>query len=286
MNSTKYWIKLTVPCSVDCKESVSNYLFELGCCGIEELDKSIIGYFSYKSSTESIKLKLQNYQESVKNLGYYVGKPVIEKIPDEDWSRQWRDNFKPVNIGNRIIVKPPWEKQKVIHDQIEIIIMPRMAFGTGTHETTKICLLLLEKYIQKGVTVLDIGTGSGILAIGAVKMKAENVVALDIDKNALQNAKENIVRNKVERKVMIYSGSIDSIKRQMFDIILINIDRNILSELLPNLKKFINPEGKIIISGVLATEKKYIENMFFNMHYRIIESMVQGEWIGFVVKLY
>ena len=283
MNEPMFWIEVTVPAASECFEAVGNFLFEHGSCGIEEGKEVLRGYFRGDFFSDKLKTLLEFYIENLREMGFSVGSPAYRNIPAENWNQNWKNNFKPVQITSRIVVKPPWEKWNSKSNQIVINIIPKMAFGTGTHETTQMLLELLENYLRPSQTILDIGTGSGILAIAGAKLGASRVLGVEIDKDAVENARENVVYNKVEHIVEIRSGSIETIGAEKFDVILSNIDRITTTKLLPKLEEYILPTTALLFSGFLTADKKGMEKIFSRSGYRPVTTKSKGEWLSFVV---
>ena len=214
-----------------------------------------------------------------------VGDFKIDEIPAQDWTKAWRAHFKPVRITPHIVVKPPWEAWDAGSQEIVIDITPRMAFGTGTHESTHLAMELMESHLNPEDHVLDIGTGSGILAIAAVRLGALSVLGVDIDEDALANAEENIRRNGVDDLVEVRHGSIDAVDSVKFDLILANIDRKTLIDLIPQLAAFVRSGTKLILSGILTEEITMIEEILLMSGCRILESRQKGEWTGVAAEV-
>ena len=284
MNKAQAWVEVIVPCATEAMEAVENFLFEQGSCGLEEHDHFIRGYFDADIVERTVASSLESFLKSLKSMGISVGNPVYKVVPFEDWSVQWRQYFKPVRVTSRIVIKPPWESSAETEDEIIVDIMPRMAFGTGTHETTQLCMELIENYLNPSDTVMDVGTGSGILAIVTAKMGASSILALDIAWEAVQNARENISRNGVEKKVSVICGSIETIRPRIFDLILANINRGQLESLLPMLKQYTHPGSLLILSGILLNENTQMESVLKVSGCRVIEKRQKGEWLGYVVQ--
>jgi len=311
MNKPQTWISVFIPADASAFESVHNVLFELGSTGTEECPDGIRAFFPGPELPPAAMSALKGYLESVRTLGLNVGNPLTIKIPDQDWAKKWREGFKPIRVTDRIVIKPPWEPWKPGSGSIVIDIYPRMAFGTGTHETTQLCLVLTEKYLKPGWRVLDIGTGSAVLAIAAAKLGAKCVLALDNDEDAIANAVENVKMNRVEERVKVHRGTVDilmggirsPVARQKysdksrhgsnsnaacgipisggFDLILANIDRPTLTVVIPQIGPLMNPGGQFILSGILDTEKETIGFVLQQNGFRVLEAMPRGEWVGF-----
>jgi ribosomal protein L11 methyltransferase len=284
MSKLRTWIEVTVPCSIGSKEAVGNFLLEQGSCGLEEGGEYVKAYFSQEDFHPRTENDLNVFLNSLREMGHSIGHPDVHEIQEQDWSRAWRAYFKPLRVTPRIVVKPPWEEWSSRAGDIVIDITPRMAFGTGTHETTQLCIQLLETHLESSQSVLDVGTGSGILAIAAAKLGAPMVLALDIDEEAVKNAKENIVQNQAEDRVSVFTGSIDILELQQFDCILANIDKQTLIHLLPKLEPYMKSGGKLILSGILTSEMSDMEIFLHSNAFRILEAREEGEWVGLVAR--
>ena len=187
-------------------ERVSAQLFELGCCGIAEEDQSdgsvrLIAYFEAVQNRTAFEARMRQA------LPQYECR--IDPVPDEDWTTEWRSFFQPVYPTPRIAVCPPWKRVPDPPGGFAIAIEPQMAFGTGHHETTRLALLGLDKQIAKGDRVLDVGTGSGILSIATAKLGAAEVMAVDIEASAIENARANCVLNNVVAQVNLSQQTVD-----------------------------------------------------------------------------
>jgi ribosomal protein L11 methyltransferase len=178
--------------------------------------------------------------------------------PNEDWAREWRRGLAPRRVSPRIVVKPTWTDWAVQPGQIVVDIDPQMAFGTGEHATTRGCLRLLDAHFQVGDRVLDVGSGSAILAIAAAMLGAGEVIAVEYDPDANINAVENIERNGVQDRVTLHEAMADPTFIQAlgaFDVILANILSGVIRPLLPALRGALQPAGRLIVSGILRTER-------------------------------
>lgn len=284
MNKPTLWIEWSIPSSPESSEAIINFLFENGCLGCEEKTHFIKAYFSANTPVEQFQKHLIAYLKDLTILGLTVGIPTYQTIPEKDWNHRWKSFYKPIQITERIVVKPPWSTWKPSHEQIIIDIIPKMAFGIGSHETTQLCLELLERFLRPKENVLDVGTGSGILSIAAVKLGAHKVSALDIDKDAIENTRENISLNHVEDAIEIYAHSVETIPLQIFDLIVANIDRTTLMSLLPTLKRYSNDHSRFILSGILIDERSRMENYLTANGFWFLELKIKGEWCGMVLQ--
>lgn len=202
---------------------------------------------------------------------------------DGDWSKSWRRFYKPFRIGERIVVKPSWEEFDASDEDIVIEMDPGMAFGTGTHETSSLVLSLIERYQDNDDNVLDIGTGSGILAILSAKLGAKEVLGIDIDEMAVEVARENVERNGVGDAVSIRCGDLTKGITEKYGLVLANILAEVILILLPDLKKVLKEDGKAILSGILMEKGSMVEEALHENGFRILEKVDKGEWLAMVV---
>lgn len=286
MNSPKpqKWIRVTIPCSEAGAEPVSNYLFENGATGLEESDGAVTGYFSEPASAEKLNRLILPFIQSLQCMGLDVSVPRFQTLPLEDWGKKWRDSFGPIQVTEHIEIRPPWIEDTEPSGVLVIRIMPRMAFGTGSHETTQLCLELLEKNIRPGQTVLDVGTGSGILAIAAVRLGAKRATGLDVESAAIENAEENASLNGVRNRVRFHCGDIVSLPDMKADLIAANINRTGLMQILPALSRFAHAETPYILSGLLGTDAEPMERFLIRHHFQITEIRHKGEWLGLAAR--
>lgn len=280
----KAWVRVTVPCAEDAREAVSNYLFENGATGLEEFDGEVTGYFPEPASAEKLDGLIRPYIHSLRQMGLEVSAPEFETVPFEDWARKWRESFGPIQVTDRIHIRPPWIEDPGPPDGVTLRIMPRMAFGTGSHETTQLCLELLETLVRPGQTVLDVGAGSGVLAIAAVRLGAEKAVGVDIEPEAAANAEENARLNGVQDAVRFHCGEAASLPELKADVIVANINRTVLERILPDLSRFAHADTRFILSGILESEFGRMLRFLMRRGFEVLETRRKGEWTGLVVR--
>lgn len=220
--------------------------------------------------------------------------PVLKHQVEDDseWKDKWKENFKPFRIADDILIKPTWEDvpEECSPDDIVLSIDPGSAFGTGTHETTKLCLLSLRKYITPETRIMDAGCGSGILAIAALLCGAHSAYCLDIDPSAVTGTQENAVINQIEpERITAVHGNIledsDQILQESggsFDVVVANILADVIIPLADHIKKFLKPDGIFISSGILAEKADAVEEALQKNNFTIIEKNTMGDWVSFV----
>lgn len=207
----------------------------------------------------------------------------IDNIKSRDWVEKFRKSVKPIEI-DELYIHPPWEKPSDKHD-INIIIEPKMAFGTGHHESTSMCIKSMLHHTVRGKSFFDLGTGSGILSILAAKLGASKIEAVDIDLTAVDNARENAELNGVAENINIQYGSIEKAKDSVpFDIIATNILKNTLCELFDNIYNAVRKDGIIILSGLLIKEKEEFLKFISKYKCRSLEKSTRGEWLSLVIS--
>ena len=260
---------------------------------LEDMDKEAIMSFFLVDEPESYELiKLIendiNLLQSELNEGLYgdgIGFGSL-KISSEVISNDWRDKYKEYfhkfEICDGITIRPPWEESEN-PSGIEIVIDPGMAFGTGTHETTSMCIDELKHFIKKGDKILDIGTGSGILAIAASMIGAEAVTAVEIDADAVESAKNNIAQNRCQNNINLIHGNIldDGVICEEFkyEIVIANLTSGILCLLMPKMLEYISKEGHLILSGILDVEEDKMRNALENTGFLVESIEKKGEWL-------
>lgn len=209
---------------------------------------------------------------------------VLEPV---DWAEAWKENYLPMPVGERFWIRPSWiDSAETPSDKVEIVLDPGMAFGTGKHATTQLCLELLEEIIQPQHTVLDLGCGSGILAIGAVRLGAKEVWAIDNDPEAIRATRENAELNQMAERIISELGSKETISDgQSWDVIAANILAPALIEMLGDgLLRLVRPEGYLILSGILDQQSADMEQAINSADGVVRKITQQGEWIAILVQ--
>ena len=214
---------------------------------------------------------------------------LIEKvgIDEEDWANQWKQFYKPLRIGEHLVVLPPWEQTEIKEGDVVVVMDPGMAFGTGTHETTRLCMSMLEKYLVPGCKMLDVGTGSGILAVAGAKMGAERVCAYDIDPVAVRVANENFAANGVDDRVICgVSDLLLGVDRAEapFTLVCANIVADILIRMAPDIASFMAVGGKLIASGIIEGRKEDVKAAMIKGGLAPIDSDEEKDWCALVFE--
>lgn len=257
---------------------------------IENLPKDLelTAYFDYESADKKDLIKkIMDKIAEMKSYGLDTGEVSIstKEVADEDWNTAWQKYYHVIDFSRHLAIVPEWEDyHPAFSDQKLIRLDPGLAFGTGGHTTTQLVLLAMERALVKPMSVLDVGTGSGILAIAASKLGANHVLGTDISDEAVTAAKENIALNDVDNIDVRKANLLKDIDDK-YDLIVANILADILLELIPDLDSHLNKEGKVIFSGIDYLQLPKIEKSLAENGFEIKMKMQEGRWIGLLLSL-
>lgn len=277
----KRYLEISINATKIQQELLLPTMIEIGCHGFEEKDDALLCYIDKalwnEKKFEQLKIDLKNLLNTISSNSIIQ----IKEIEEKNWNAEWERTIQPIEIGNKLVIKPSWAEYQNLKNRIVIQIDPKMSFGTGYHETTRLTLRLIEKYIKSGDRILDIGTGTGILAISAIKLGASYALAIDNDEWSIENAKENVKANNLTDKITISDRSLEEIEDTNFDLITANIMLNTILEMLPEIKKRIKTDGIILFSGLLlGDEEKFLEGIKSH-NFKIVENISEGEWFAY-----
>lgn len=226
--------------------------------------------------------------EQLKDFGISVDDYQInqETIAEEDWSNNWKPYFHPIEITDNLYIVPTWENDsfELPNNANKIVLDPGMAFGTGGHPTTIIALRLIERYLKSNQSVIDLGTGSGILTIAASILGASSIIATDIDQNSVNVAKDNLAENKVTNADLIVSNLFSNINDTQVDMIIANILPDVLLQLIPDASQYLNDQGLIILGGINQKAVEKITKSLVDNNFEIMQQMELDGWYGLVGK--
>ncbi|MFC5532106.1 50S ribosomal protein L11 methyltransferase [Cohnella yongneupensis] len=318
------WHELTVLATESSQEMVTHFLTELGAGGVSveegwdenkprdtkygelydrplnEIRKGYAefkAYFAEGTDMAAIAAELRVLLAGLPEYGYDAGEFTISTgdVHEDDWAHAWKKYFKPIAVTERLTIKPTWEEYTPRHEgELIIELDPGMAFGTGTHPTTALCLRALDNAIAGGEQVIDVGTGSGILAIGAIKLGADKVLAVDLDPVAVTNAKENIAQNGLQEVIEARESDLlgvlngrdtrdnaNAVKPPV-DIVVANILAEIILLFLDDVRDVLKPGGIYICSGIYKNKEMAVEAGLLAAGFEIVDKLRQEEWIAFV----
>lgn len=247
---------------------------------------TVTGYFNKEEDIESVVEYVNERLKELKEFGIDIGeaKVLSKAVNEQDWANNWKKYYKPTKIGENIVIKPIWEEYKGNEEEIIVELDPGMAFGTGTHETTRMCIQALEKYVDKDSVVFDIGTGSGILAIAAAKLGASKVIGVDLDPVAVDSAKENLTYNSLDN-IEILHGNLMDVVQGKANIVVANIIAEIIAILAQDVKEFILPGGYFITSGIIRERREMVEAKLKECGFNIVEVNEDGEWLCIIASI-
>ncbi|MCG8485492.1 MAG: 50S ribosomal protein L11 methyltransferase [Clostridia bacterium] len=254
----------------------------------KDIETNIKIYVEDNEEGKKALFALQNVLNHLKldaSLDLGTLKMTLKNVKDEDWLNNWKAYFKPIRITNNIIIKPQWEEyERQSQDDIVIDIEPGMAFGTGTHETTAMCIMLLEKYLAQKDVVLDVGCGSGILSIVAAKLGAEKVFGIDIDPVAVEVALKNVKENDIDDIIHIFQGDLAKDNDVKADIVVANIIADAVMMLSKDILKNLKGKKLLIASGIILEKENQVLCAMKDNGFEILEIMHKGEWTALVAR--
>lgn len=308
------WIEVKVFTKSEALEPISGIFYSLDCKGVAIEDPQDIlgtekgpltwdfadinvlehkgkvavvkGYFSEEDNIEEVLKYIKDKVVEIKELGIDVGEGKVEatKMYEEDWANNWKKYYKPSRIGKKIVIKPIWEEYKEKKDDLVIALDPGMAFGTGEHETTRMCIQALERYVKKDTTVFDVGCGSGILAIAAAKLGAKKAIGVDLDPVAVESALENLKYNNVDNIEILHGNLLDVIEGKA-EVVVANIIAEVICILTEDVSKAICKDGYFITSGIIHDRVEMVTNKLEECGFEVEEINKDGEWNCIVAKL-
>lgn len=251
-------------------------------------DVKVTGYFPQDEHFEAVMAHVREEVSRLKDMdmGFDLGKLEVYSVEfeNQDWSESWKKDFQPIRLGEHIVVCPGWAEAQLQEGDKVIEIDPGMAFGTGTHETTAMCTALVEQYVKPGQRVIDIGTGSGILAIAAAHMGAGEVLATDLDSVAVRVAEENVAINGFAETIQCRCGDLLDVVDVSGDVVIANIIADVIVMLAKPVRERIADGGLFICSGIAMDRRDDVIAALNEANYEILESPVKGEWAAFAAR--
>lgn len=285
-HGTPHWVEIIVHSDPSAHDALSSFLFDLGCQGILTEDAALKAYYPLTPKAEEIRNQLLNFIGHLEKIFPDISVPSVEihQIETQDWNLQWRRFFRARQVTEKLLVLPPWEPLPQSPDGHLIRIDPGPAFGTGSHPTTQMCLRAMEM-ISPGHpwTMLDVGTGSGILAIYAAMLGARNIVAIDTDPEAVRWANRNIALNNLHNPIEISNKPLELWKNP-FSLIAANLTQNIILETLPHISRLLGPGGSGVLSGLLKNQVENLEEPLATNGLFKKEAFFEQEWASLIIE--
>ncbi|MBP3916757.1 MULTISPECIES: 50S ribosomal protein L11 methyltransferase [unclassified Clostridium] len=308
------WIEVRVITKSEALEPISGIFYSLDCKGVAIEDpEDILGreqgpltwdfadinvlehkgkvavvkaYFAEEDNIEDVLAYVKERLSELKEMGLDLGEAKVEheKMHEEDWANTWKQYYKPSKVGEKIVVKPIWEEYEAKDGELVVDLDPGMAFGTGTHETTRMCIQALERYVKEESTVFDVGCGSGILAIAAAKLGAKLAVGVDLDPVAVESSIENVGYNNLNNIEILHGNLVEVIDGKA-DIVVANILAEIICILTDDVKRVLKDGGVFITSGIIHDRVDMVCEKLEATGFEVIEKNRDGEWNCIVAKL-
>ncbi|WP_341299817.1 50S ribosomal protein L11 methyltransferase [Lysinibacillus sp. FSL H8-0500] len=308
------WSELSIHTKNEAVEAISNILHEAGASGVviedsaefakpredqygeiyalneEDFPKDGVIVKAYLPESSFLNETVEEIKAAVTNLTNFnidIGENIVSivEVNEEDWATAWKQYYHPVKISERFTIVPTWEDYTPVStDELIIELDPGMAFGTGTHPTTVMCLQGLEKVIREGDTVIDIGTGSGVLSIGAALLGAKSVHALDLDEVAVRAAQENIALNKVEDQVAVFHGNLLDTVKEPADVVVANILAEIIISFTDDAYTIVKPGGLYVTSGIIGAKRDDVKAALEASGFVIEEVLLMEDWVAIIAR--
>lgn len=322
------WIELSVQAEAEAVESVAELFSRLGHGGVAieeplaesaepgrvEIDPNrLVIVKTYLPEDEEVAEKVTRAEEALWHLSQLrrVEQLQVSRLAEEDWAEAWKKFFHVQRIGDRVVIKPTWREYQPAAGEVVLEMDPGMAFGTGQHPTTRMCILMCERLVREGMRVLDVGSGSGILSLAAARLGAASVVALEVDPVAVEVARKNVTMNGLEERIQLFQGSLDLLEKREtssndfsrwgsstderlesslqrpsagFDLVLANIIASVIIELARGLHDALLPGGWLVTSGIIADREQEVQEALLAAGLRVDETMSEGDWRAMVCR--
>lgn len=287
MNDIK-WLEVSVEVDHETAEAVAELLSRHADHGVvieggpQGWDEEPVMVRGYLPAGDDLWRRKKKVEEGLWHLGQIrpISEPSFRTVTEEDWAEAWRERLEVLHIGDRLVIRPSWLDYEPQRDDVVIALDPGMAFGTGLHPTTQLCLTALEELVQPGMRVLDLGTGSGILAVAAAKLGAEGVLALDTDAQAVGVARRNVAGNGVSDLVEVRPGSLSEVS-ETYDLVMVNIVSRVIVEMVESgLSQRLRPDGAVIAAGITADQVSDVVESFEQDDLELVGQMQRGDWVN------
>ncbi len=277
------WLEISLQADPALHEPLSSFLFDLGCTGVvsEDFhDRTLKAYLPFQQDLEEIRNRIALYLQDLKEIFPEVPSPKLRfnKVDDQDWSLNWRRFFRPARVTPTLLILPAWEPVPETGSGHIILMDPGPAFGTGQHPTTRMCLEAMERVrLRRRWTLLDVGTGSGILAIYGIKLGAEKVMAIDTDPEAIRWAGENMRLNRVAGSIDLSPGPVEQV-REEFSLVCANLILGEIVRLMPCFSRLVEAGGGLVLSGILKSQVREVSGSLYRHGLQEYETLHREEW--------
>jgi ribosomal protein L11 methyltransferase len=266
-------------------ENLAAILSQLGFEGFWEDEGALRCYISAARWTPGF---LEEVQATAALVARSSSSPAprirMHTIENKNWNSEWEKTIRPIRVSDRIVISPSWQRASTQPGDIVLTIDPKMSFGTGYHETTRLMLRLMESAVRPGITMLDVGTGTGVLAIAGVRLGCASAVACDVDEWSYENARENAGVNGVADRVSVIRGDISHTPRAAFDLVVANIQLSVIIPILEDLKERCAEGGLLLLSGLLLRDEEEIISCLRKLGFAVSERLTENEWLALAAR--
>jgi ribosomal protein L11 methyltransferase len=299
------WLELTVQVHPEAVESVSELLRRYSSDGVvieepfELTDDGqdyrvlygqpvkIHAYIPIDGKEEAVGQQIEQGLWHLSSIGaHFIGEMQRRVVDEEDWANAWKDYYHVTHIGRRLVIRPSWREYTPKEHEVVVTLDPGMAFGTGVHPTTRLCLEQVEQRVQTGMRVLDVGTGSGILALAAAKLGAQQVDAIDNSSVAVESAIANIAMNDLGDRIKVVLGVLDEMEAERmaerYDLVLANILAHVIGAIAPQLARVLAPQGLVVVSGIIEARRHEAEGPLLESGLVLVEEVKIDDWLALV----
>jgi ribosomal protein L11 methyltransferase len=277
------FIEVEIQADARLRENLGAILGQIGFEGFWEEGDILRCYISEHRWSPSMLEEVQSTAALVARSSSSAAPRIhIASIPPRNWNAEWEKTIKPIQITERLVITPTWQSYDARPDQIVLTIDPKMSFGTGYHETTRLVLRLMERHLRGGTSLLDVGTGTGILAIAGIRLGARSAVAVDVDEWSYNNAHENAELNGVRDRLEVLLGDTSVVPPGQFEMIVANIQLNVIEPMLGELRSRLASGGLLILSGLLCADGERIDSSLLEHRLKVVERFVEDEWLAVV----
>ena len=280
------WYELSIKVPPEYVEPIS-YLFSRYGRGlsIEEPENNLVRLRTYLPNTSKQRLARIHVGVNLVRMLHPMGELTSSPLEETDWESAWKAHFDLLKVGRKLVIKPTWIDYEAHNDELIIELDPGLAFGTGYHPTTKMCLEALEELVMPRMQVLDLGTGSGILAIAAAKLGADSVLALDIDPTAVKAARNNIKRSGFMGRVSLARGTLPHRRapQDHFDLVAANISTKVISDRAPLIGQVLKPGGWLVVSGIVSSQHEELKVRLENAGFDTVRTAIEDDWVALLL---
>lgn len=297
------WLEVSVRVNQEAAEAVAEVLsryapqgvvFDLEVSDPEIADQTVlpsaatpVTVKAYLAIDEHVAQRRRQVEEGLAHLSHIwpvIPEPVFRQIPDQDWTATWKEHIPVLHLGRRVVIKPSWRSYEPRANDIVLEMDPGMAFGTGLHPTTRLCVVVLEGLVRPGMHILDVGTGTGILAMVAARLGAEEALAIDNDENAVIVARRNVQANGLSERVTLCYGSLADVK-ETYDVVVVNILAPVIINMArAGLAERLRPDGSLVVSGILEAQVDSVAGALHEQSLQVVEQRQQEEWVALIAR--